>query len=128
MELKSHRILLVDDEPGIRKILRLFLEMDGYSVYEAGSASQAKTMVGKEKPDLVIVDVLLPGETGYDVCEWIKTNPETKDTIVFIFTGQQDQDTRNSRLSGCDLYLEKPQNPRDIIEKVKEFLGKKKQG
>jgi DNA-binding response OmpR family regulator len=127
MELKSHRILLVDDEPGIRKILRLFLEMEGFSVYEASSASQAKSLVGKEKPDLAIVDVLLPGETGYDVCEWIKSNPETKDTIVFIFTGHQDEDTRSSSMAGCDLYLEKPQNPKDIVEKVKEFLGKKKQ-
>lgn len=126
MELKTHRILLVDDEPGIRKILRLFLEMEGFSVYEANSALQAKNLVGKEKPDLVIVDVLLPGETGYDVCEWIKTNPETKDTIVFIFTGHQAQDTRNSGQSDCDLYLEKPQNPKDIVEKVKEFLSKKK--
>jgi CheY-like chemotaxis protein len=128
MSQKPFRILLVDDEPGIRKILRLFLEMDGYSVYEASSADQARSIIPREKPDLVIIDVLLAGETGFEVCEWIKKNPETKDIIVFIFTAyNQESDYLEGKRVGCDLYLEKPQNPKDIIEKVKEYLVQKGQ-
>jgi DNA-binding response OmpR family regulator len=117
------RVLLVDDEPGIRKILRLFLELEGYLVFEAITANQAMQVVKKEKPHLVILDVILCGQTGFDVCEWIKSNPETKDIIVFLFTAlNQEHDYREGQRVGCDLYLTKPQNPKDIVEKVREFL------
>jgi DNA-binding response OmpR family regulator len=120
------RILLVDDEPGIRKILRLFFELEGYIVFEAITATQAMQVVKKEKPDLVILDVILCGQTGFDVCEWIKSNPETKDITVFLFTAlNQEHDYREGQRVGCDLYLTKPQNPRDIVEKVREYLQSK---
>ncbi len=114
---------MVDDEPGIRKILRLFLELEGFSVLEAITANQAISVISKEKPQLVILDVILCGQTGFDVCEWIKNNPETKDIIVFLFTAlNQEHDYREGQRVGCDLYLTKPQNPKDIVEKVTEFL------
>lgn len=127
MNTKSQfRVLLVDDEPGIRKILRLFLELEGYLVFEAITANQAMQVVKKEKPHLVILDVILCGQTGFDVCEWIKSNPETKDILVFLFTAlNQEHDYREGQRVGCDLYLTKPQNPKDIVEKVREFLQAK---
>ena len=67
-ENRPYRILLVDDEPGIRKILRLFLEREGYTVFEAITASQAMDVIVREKPHLVILDVILCGQTGFDVC------------------------------------------------------------
>lgn len=123
MQDKPYRILLVDDEPGIRKILRLFLEVEGFSVYEAITASQAISIIQKEKPDLAILDVILCGQTGFEVCEWVKSHPETRDIIVFLFTAlNQEHDYREGKRAGCDLYLTKPQNPKDIVEKVKEYL------
>jgi len=120
---KPFRILIVDDEAGIRKILRLFLELEGYTVFEAVSASQAQQIVQKEKPHLMILDVVLCGQTGFEVCEWIKENPETKDVIVILFTAlNQDHDYREGERVKCDYYLTKPQNPKDIVKKVKEFL------
>jgi len=117
------RILLVDDEAGIRKILRLFLELEGFTVLEAVTASQAMQLIKKERPHVVILDIILCGQTGFDVCEWIKGSSETKDIIVILFTAlNQDHDYREGRRVGCDLYLTKPQNPKDIVEKVKEFL------
>lgn len=117
---------MVDDEPGIRKILRLFLELEGFSVLEAITANQAISVINKEKPQLVILDVILCGQTGFDVCEWIKNNPETKDIIVFLFTAlNQDHDYHEGQRVGCDLYLTKPQNPKDIVEKVNQFLNNK---
>lgn len=122
----AFRVLLVDDEPGIRKILRLFLELEGYTVLEAVTANQAMEIVASEKPHLVILDVILCGQTGFDVCEWIKNNPETKDTIVILFTAlNQEHDYREGQRVLCNLYLTKPQNPRDIVEKVGELLTQK---
>jgi two-component system, OmpR family, alkaline phosphatase synthesis response regulator PhoP len=123
---KPYRILLVDDEPGIRKILRLFFELEGFIVFEAITANQAISVIKKEKPHLVILDVILCGQTGFDVCEWVKGNPETKDTIVFLFTAlNQEHDYREGQRVGCDQYLTKPQNPKDIVERVNEFLRTK---
>ncbi len=120
---KPFRILIVDDEAGIRKILRLFLELEGYTVFEAVSASQAQQIVQKENPHLMILDVVLCGQTGFEVCEWIKENPETKDVIVILFTAlNQDHDYQEGERVKCDYYLTKPQNPKDIVKKVKEFL------
>ncbi len=119
----QYRILLVDDEPGIRKILRLFLELEGYTVFEAITANQAMQVVKKERPHLIILDVILFGQTGFDVCERVKADPETKDIIIFLFTAlNQEHDYREGQRLGCDLYLTKPQNPKDIVEKVREFL------
>ena len=120
---ESFRILIVDDEAGIRKILRLFLELEGYSVFEAVSARQAQQIVQTEKPHLMILDVVLCGQTGFELCEWIKDNPETKDIIVILFTAlNQDHDYKEGKRVKCDYYLTKPQNPKDIVQKVKEYL------
>lgn len=119
------KILLVDDEPGIRKILRLFLELDGFEVFEAITANQAMDVIKKDHPHLVILDVILCGQTGYDVCEWVKSSPETSNIIVFLFTAlNQEHDYREGQRVGCDLYLTKPQNPKEIIQKVHEYLEK----
>jgi DNA-binding response OmpR family regulator len=127
LTIKNHfRILLVDDEPGIRKILRLFLELEGYTVFEAITANQAMQVVKKERPHLIILDVILFGQTGFDVCEWVKSNPETRDIKIFLFTAlNQENDFREGQRLGCDLYLTKPQNPKDIVEKVREYLQPK---
>ena len=122
----SYRILIVDDEAGIRKILKLFLELEGYKVYEAVSGLQAQQIVKKEKPHLIILDVVLCGVTGFEVCEWVKKNPETKDIIVILFTAlNQDHDYKEAQRVNSDYYMTKPQNPKAIIEKVKEYLNKK---
>ncbi len=121
----SPRILLVDDEAGIRKILRLFLELEGFTVFEAVTANQAIQLVKKEHPNLVVLDIILCGQNGFDVCEWIKSNSETRDIKVILFTAlNQEHDYREGQRVGCDEYLTKPQNPKDIVEQVKKFLGR----
>lgn len=119
------RILLVDDEAGIRKILRLFLELEGYEVCEAVSANQAEEVIKEKRPHLVILDVVLCGRTGFEVCEWIKGSSDTHDIIVVLFTAlNQEHDIKEGRRVGCDLYLTKPQNPKDIVEQVKKHLSR----
>ena len=117
------RILIVDDEAGIRKILRLFLELEGYTVFEAVSARQAQEIVQNDTPHLMILDVVLCGQTGFELCEWIKGNPETRDIVVILFTAlNQEHDYKEGKRVKCDYYLTKPQNPKDIVKKVKEYV------
>jgi two-component system phosphate regulon response regulator PhoB len=119
------KILLVDDESGIRRILKIFLEVEGFKVLEAVNATQAYQTIEEEKPDVVILDVILFGTTGFEICEKIKSDPSTRDTYVILFTAlTKDSDIAEGERVGADLYLMKPLNPRDIIVKVKEFFAK----
>ena len=119
------KILLVDDESGIRRILKIFLEVEGFKVLEAVNATQAYQTIEEEKPDVVILDVILFGTTGFEICEKIKSDPNTRDTFVVLFTAlTKDSDIAEGERVGADLYLMKPLNPRDIIVKVKEFFAK----
>ena len=119
------KILLVDDESGIRRILKIFLEVEGFKVLEAVNATQAYQTIEEEKPDVVILDVILFGTTGFEICEKIKSDPNTRDTYVILFTAlTKDSDIAEGERVGADLYLMKPLNPRDIIVKVKEFFAK----
>ena len=123
MDAKGKKILLVDDEPGIRRILRIFLEVEGFQVLEAVNATQAFRAIGEERPDVVILDVILFGTTGFEICEKIKSDPKTRDIFVILFTAlTKDSDVAEGERVGADLYLMKPLNPRDIVERVKSIF------
>lgn len=126
MDFKGRKVLLVDDESGIRRILRIFLEVDGFSVIEAANAQQAFRAVEEEKPEVVILDVILFGTTGFEICEKIKSDPHTRDIYVILFTAlTKDSDIAEGERVGADLYLMKPLNPKDIVERVKEYFLQK---
>jgi DNA-binding response OmpR family regulator len=121
---EKKRILLVDDEPGIRRILRLFLEVEGFEVFEAENAETALASVKENRPNLVILDIILYGATGFEVCDIIKNNPATKDTFVMLFTAlTKEADIAEGEKVGADMYLMKPMNPREIVERVKKALA-----
>jgi len=123
MDAKGKKILLVDDEPGIRRILRIFLEVEGFQVLEAVNATQAFRAIDEERPDVVILDVILFGTTGFEICEKIKSDPKTRDIFVILFTAlTKDSDVAEGERVGADLYLMKPLNPRDIVERVKSIF------
>jgi two-component system, OmpR family, phosphate regulon response regulator PhoB len=126
MEKEKRKVLLVDDESGIRRILRIFLEVEGFQVLEAVNANQAYQVIDEEKPDVVILDVILFGTTGFEICEKIKGNPVTRGIYVILFTAlTKDSDVAEGERVGADLYLMKPLNPKDIVERVKAVFSEK---
>jgi DNA-binding response OmpR family regulator len=121
--LGQGNILLVDDESGIRRILKIFLELEGYTIHEAVNANQAFEALEEHKIDLVILDIILFGITGFEVCERIKKDPKTKNICVIIFTAlNQEHDFEEGKRVGADLYLTKPLNPKEIVNRVNQFL------
>lgn len=126
MEFKGKKVLLVDDESGIRRILRIFLEVERFVVLEAANAQQAYRIIEEDKPEVVILDVILFGTTGFEICEKIKSDPHSKDTYVILFTAlTKESDVAEGERVGADLYLMKPLNPKDIVERVKEYFKQK---
>ncbi len=118
------KILVVDDEPNIVRSLAYILKKEGYDVSTAKDGEQAMDMVRDSKPHLMILDVVMPRKSGYDVCEEVKSDPDLRDIHVMMLTAKGQVGDREIGLSkGADEYLTKPFSPRLILNKVKELLG-----
>ena len=126
---KLYRLLIVDDQPEIRNLLSLTLDADNYEVHHANNWVTALAMTRAIKPDLVLLDVMMPGEfDGLEVCRRIKADNELSSTIVMIISARsQVADKRKGMESGADDYLTKPFSPLALMDKVSALLAKKDQ-
>ena len=114
------KILIVDDEPNIRDLLTTSLRFAGFAVRAVSNGAQAISAVLEEEPDLIILDVILPGLSGLKVCSGLKSNPLTKHIPVLVFSVL---DVRDRALdAGADAFLLKPIERLRLIEAVRELL------
>src|SRR5688572_33276336 len=108
-------VLVVDDEPGNVQLLKTLLTREGYSVVTASDGEEALEMVASAHPDLVLMDVLMPKLSGYDVCERIKHNPATRLTPVVLITALHERErTIQGINAGADAFLTKPVDPHEL--------------
>jgi two-component system alkaline phosphatase synthesis response regulator PhoP len=118
------KILIVDDEETIRDLLRLTLEDDGFEIFEAKNGPEAVQKAKEIKPDLVLLDVMMPGMLGYEVCEIIKNDPElNRAKVIFLSSRSNPSAELTAEMKGADHYLTKPFKPKDLKEKVKQALS-----
>jgi len=119
----SASILVVDDEDMIRSLLRLILVREGYEVMEAENGEDALSMVREEKPDLVLLDVMMPGMDGFTVCERLRQSPDTADLPIIMLSARTDSHYgRESRRVGATKYLTKPVVADMLLRHVQEVL------
>lgn len=118
------RILIVDDQPDLRKLIRMTLELGDFDLYEAMDGVGALQQAVVLRPDLVLLDVMMPGElNGYQVCERIKQDPALAGTLVVMLTARgQAGDIGAGQQAGADGYLVKPFSPFELIERVESML------
>jgi DNA-binding response OmpR family regulator len=116
-------ILVVDDEPDLIEIVRFRLEKDGYKVLSAGDGRAGLAAAIEKSPDLVVLDVMMPGLDGFEVLFQMKNNPKTKDTPVVMLTAKTDMSSI-SKGWGMDVdnYVTKPFNVDDLAKTVKNVL------
>lgn len=113
-------VLVVDDERVVRDVVARYLERDGYVTLEAADGEEAKRILEREKPALVVLDVMLPGLDGLELCRWIR---ETSDTPVILLTALSEEDDRIAGLQlGADDYVTKPFSPRELAIRVATIL------
>ena len=117
------KILIVDDEPNIVIPLQFLMEQKGYETLVAQSGEEALEMISKEKPDLVLLDIMLPGVDGFEVCEIIRLNPEWRNTrVIFLTAKGRDVDIAKGMVLGADEYITKPFSNQQIIDAVTKLL------
>ena len=120
----AKKILIVDDEEIIREAVKLCLQDQGYELFEAENGNEGLRQTREHKPDLVILDLMMPDKWGYSVCEELKQDPDTKDTRVLFLTARRSAPSqRLGEIRGGDDYIIKPFTPNELREKVKKLLG-----
>lgn len=116
------RVLLIDDEPLVRKVTKVMLEGEGHDVLEASNSGEGFDSVVRDNPDVVVLDLMMPGEDGLSLCRRIKT--ERANTRVLLLTSLSGQDSREGAdEAGADEYMEKPFAPLELIETVARLAG-----
>lgn len=115
----SKKILIADDEPDILEIIRFNLEKEGYHVDTAKNGIEAIEIAKKVLPDLVILDIMMPGRNGWEVCQQLRTMPAFRQTLIIFLTALSNEESEIKGLeSGADDYLAKPIRPNVLLSKV----------
>jgi len=118
------KILVVDDEIYIVHILDFSLGIEGYEVMTALDGEQALAKVEQDKPDLIVLDIMMPKLDGYETCKALKSNPATKDIPVILLSAKgRNVDQKVGFEVGADDYITKPFSPRKLVERINAILG-----
>ena len=116
-------ILIVDDEPSIVIPIQFLMEQQGYSVLVAENGEDALDAIYKYKPDLILLDIMLPRIDGYEVCEIVRLNPEYRDIkIIFLTAKGREVEIAQGLALGANAYITKPFSNTELVAKVKELL------
>ena len=119
----AQRVLVVDDEPDITALVAYHLAKDGYRVSTAATGRDALRAAREERPDLIVLDLMLPGISGYDILTELRRHEETKEVGVIVLTARKDESDRIKGLSlGADDYLPKPFSPQELVLRVRAVL------
>jgi len=124
--VRNQRILVVDDEPAIVRLLRATLQVDGYAVVAADRGEQALPLLENERPDLVILDLMMPGMDGFETLRWIRSR--SKVPVIMLTARASDADTLKGLQGGADDYVTKPFNPDELAARVTAVLRRSQGG
>jgi DNA-binding response OmpR family regulator len=117
------KVLICDDEPYILESVSFIVREEGYHVLTAGDGEQALRLLSAEHPDLVLLDIMMPGKSGFDVCREMKADESMRGTYVILLTAMgQDRDMEDGYQSGADEYMTKPFSPRSLRRRLHELL------
>lgn len=117
------KVLIVDDEPSIIVALQFLMEQNGFETIVAFSGEEAMETIARQRPDLVLLDIMLPVVDGFEVCQRVRENPEWKDIRIVLVTALGSEANAAKGLAlGADAYITKPFANADLVAKVKELL------
>jgi len=119
----TRSILIADDEPNILISLEYLMKREGYTVSVARDGEEAIAAILRDRPALVLLDVMMPKKSGFEVCQEVRANDAVKDTLILMLTAKgRDTDIAKGLGSGADAYVTKPFSTRDLVQKVRQML------
>ena len=119
------KVLVADDEPNIVISLEYLLKREGYTVLVAKDGQEALDAIALERPDLVLLDVMMPKKTGFEVCQAVRANEALQSTKILMLTAKgRDTDVAKGLALGADAYMTKPFSTRELVLKVAQMLGR----
>ena len=120
----SQKILVADDEPNIVISLEYLLKREGYTVLIARDGQEALETIAREQPDLVLLDVMMPKKTGFEVCQSVRASDKLRATKILMLTARgRDTDVTKGLALGADAYITKPFSTRELKQKVAQMLA-----
>ncbi|HMV20500.1 MAG: response regulator [Betaproteobacteria bacterium] len=120
----AHKILIVDDEPNIVVSLEFLMKKEGFDVAVAVDGEEALAKVATFRPDLVLLDVMMPKKSGFEVCEAVRANPDNARLLVVMLTAKgRDTEVAKGLALGADAYVTKPFSTKELVAKVKAMLA-----
>lgn len=120
---KQHKILIVDDEPDILELIEYNLKKENYQVFTAASGQEAISKARKILPDLIILDIMMPGMDGIEACRILRAMPEFKNTFMVFLTARSEEYSEIAGFNvGADDYIAKPIKPRALISRINAIL------
>ena len=120
----SRTILVADDEPNIVISLEYLMQREGYTVLVARDGQEALDMIERDRPDLVLLDVMMPKKSGFEVCQAVRASPALQATQILMLTAKgRDTDVAKGLALGADAYMTKPFSTRELAQKVAEMLA-----
>ncbi len=121
--MSEHTVLVVDDESAIRDMLRMVLDIAGFNIVEAENIQQAHVSILEDKPDLILLDWMLPGGSGIELLRRLKRDEHTRDLPIIMLTAKTSEDNIVQGLDvGADDYITKPFAPRELVARIKSLL------
>ena len=118
------KILIADDEPNILVSLEFLMKREGYEVHLARDGLQALEVLRRERPALVLLDVMMPGKTGFEVCQELRADDAIRATRVLMLTAKgRETDVAKGLAMGADAYMTKPFSTRELVDKVRALLA-----
>jgi DNA-binding response OmpR family regulator len=120
----ANKILVVDDEPNIVLSLEFLMKQAGFQVRTASDGEAALAAIATERPDLMLLDVMMPRKNGYEVCQAVRANPDWKGIRIIMLTAKGREVEREKGLAlGADDYITKPFSTQEVVERVREMLA-----
>ncbi|HXF45724.1 MAG TPA: response regulator [Burkholderiaceae bacterium] len=124
MAADKRKVLIADDEPNIVTALEFLLKRAGYEVRSATNGEEALALVESYQPDLVLIDIMMPGKSGYEVCQRMRERPEWRHIKIVMVTAKGREAEVSKGLSlGADLYVTKPFSTQDLIAAIDRLLA-----
>lgn len=121
----AHRVLIVEDQPEMAEGLKTFLEVKGFEVLVVGNGREGLHVTRKERPDIIVLDVMLPEMDGYSMCRLLKFDTKYRDIPIILYTGQVRERSRMmGQQTGADAYLIKPFEPSTLLENIQKLIAR----